>query len=108
MMTREEAKELLNGCERHELRDHAFGDAEIFWENKGEVVAEGYFGASFAEVWIKSTGVRFTNDFAWDMRKCGELGETSRNDETGPDTYIEGQIMRGLTLEGVREELTGN
>jgi hypothetical protein len=47
----------------------------------------------------------FRGKDAAEVRNCGKL-QVERNDETGPDEYIEGQTMPGLTLEGVRQELT--
>lgn len=103
----EEAKNLLNGAVRHELRDHAFGDAELFWELDGEEVGSGYFGSGHASVTISTEEYHnFEGDDARELRKCGTLGDVERNDETGPNTYSEGTTMPGLTLEGVREELT--
>jgi len=103
----ERAAELLNGCVREELQDHAFGDAEVFWRKNDTLVAEGYFSGPFAEVVFEIGDVKFFADDARKLRNCGTMGAVSRNDSTGPDTYSEGEIMSGLTLEGVRKELTG-
>lgn len=109
-MNLDEAKEFLNQCERSELRDHAFGDAEVYWSLNGEEVATGYFGSSgTGGVSILHNGVttNFEKDEAQQLRNCGALTNTTRNDETGPDEYQEGVTMPALTLEGVRRELTG-
>lgn len=106
-MDLQEAKELLNGCVRSELQDHAFGDAEVFWSKDGEAVAGGYFGGGHADVYAKNGSWNFNNDDARVLRRCGISGHVERNDETGPDTYSEGTIMPGLTKEAVRKELTG-
>lgn len=108
----EEAKKLLNSCTRSECRDHAFGDREIFWcDAHGRHVAEGYNSS----VWIYSdveTQETFDFDFsekeARQLLSCGTVGTIDRNDTTGPDDYVEGRTMSGLTIEGVRKELTGN
>ena len=52
------------------------------------------------------SATEFSGAEASELRKCGRLS-TSRNDSTGPDRYAEGSCMPGLTLEGVRRELTG-
>lgn len=106
-MELEEAKTLLDGCDRVELRDHAFGDKEVFWDKNGVDIAEGYAGSSMVSVTMEE-GTSFTNDDARALMSCGTLGTVCRNDETGPAMFVEGQIMPGLTLEGVRQELEGN
>jgi hypothetical protein len=108
-MILDEAKELLNRCERYELRDHAFGDTEIDWIIRGakDPVAWGYFGAAGASVTIcvGEKAYDFVREDAQALRKCGNE-HISRNDETGPETYTEGVIMPGLTPNGVLRELT--
>jgi hypothetical protein len=103
-MTLDEAKRILNECVRSELRDHAFGDAEVYWEDDGEEVAFGYFGQTSS---VGGDGWSFEGREADELRKCGRTGLIERNDETGPSMYQEGKCMPSLTLEGVREELTG-
>lgn len=101
-----EAKSILDGCTRHELRDHAFGDMEVTWMKGETVIADGYFGSSMASVTIgDDPTASFSNDDAHALKSAGTLGEVGRNDETGPSEYVEGQTMPGLTLEGVRDEL---
>lgn len=100
----DEMKELLNGCTRTELRDHAFGDAEVSWWKDGKEVASGHFSSSHNSVMIGHIPVQGTT--ARELRYCGIEGHIERNDETGPDEYFEGTIMPGLTLSGVLEELT--
>lgn len=111
----EYAKTLLRGCVRAELRDHAFGDAEVFWidEHKREV-ATGYFGGDDSSVTVNDledetgqTFYFFKGEDARALRECGTEGPISRNDETGPDEFIEGAVMPGLTKEAVFRELTG-
>lgn len=107
-----EAKELLSACIREELRDHAFGNAEVSWQKGDKQIAGGYFGAGNATIWISSeddpsvTLGSFEGDKARELRQCGTEGRIERDDETGPDIYVEGAIMPGLTLEGVRKEIT--
>lgn len=116
-MNLEEAKTFLEDTSRHELRDHAFGDMEVTWlkgslKKDGDVlkeIAHGYSGSSMVSVTIitEDGTVSFSDDDARSLMSCGTLGTVGRNDETGPDEFVEGKIMPGLTLEGVREELTG-
>lgn len=98
------AKLVLNDCERQELRDHAFGDVEVYWFMQGHEIAGGYFGRGRYEVWLtpKST---FNGNDALELRKCGKEGIVARNDETGPDEFELGKVMPGLDREGVRQEL---
>lgn len=105
-MNLEEAKKLLDGAKRCELRDHAFGDMEVFWTVDGEGVADGYFSCSTRSVSILG-GPTFTDDDADALQDCGTLDEVWRNDNTGPETFQAGVTMPGLTKEGVFEELTG-
>lgn len=101
------AKEVLNTCERRELRDHAFGDSEVFWVLDGKKIADGYFGKSSAYVTINSDpSVKFENEEARQLQECGTLAKIDRNDTTGPEEYAEGVVMPGLTKEGVLDELT--
>lgn len=95
---------LLNTCVRSELRDHAFGDAEVSWTKDGKEIAGGYFGRD-ASVWIND-GPSFKDDEARQLRRCGSEGHVERNDETGPESYSEGNILPGLTKEAVFKELT--
>lgn len=109
-MNLEEAKTLLGGATRHELRDHAFGDTEVYWVKGGKEIACGYFGGGQDSVSIfkpAEDAASFDGEEARALRECGTLGEIGRNDETGPNEFIEGQTVPALTLEGVREELTG-
>lgn len=108
-MELEEAKKLLDGAKRHELKDHAFGDVEVYWV-KGKEIACGYFNGGPADSVsvFKPTedATTFDGDDARALRQCGTLGEVSRNDSSGPDAFVEGQTLPGLTRAGVREELT--
>jgi hypothetical protein len=109
-MNLEEAKNLLRTAVKHELRDHAFGDCEVTWfVGENEVVASGYFGSGTPSVSIQVPGnsLTFHGDFALELRNCFASEQTSRNDSTGPDDFVVGRTMPGLTLEGVRKELTG-
>ncbi len=104
-MTLDEAKALLATCERDELRDHAFGDCEVYWMKGETEIASGYFGGEDAEVHIGETV--FIGVAAGELRTLGMRGFVERNDSTGPDTYQEGECQPGLTLEGVQKELEG-
>lgn len=116
-MTFEQAQELLRTAVKSELRDHAFGDCEIVWfvddehsdiEGAQKDIASGYFGSGEALVSIESPHEErgsFKGAEAHELRKCFSKEITDRNDSTGPDTFVEGQVMEGLTLEGVKKEL---
>ena len=99
-----EAKGILDACERTELRDHAFGDRVISWTKRGYEVAYGYSGSSGCGVHIVGDS-SFEGDEAKDLVNCGTLVHTQRNDSTGPEDYVEGRIMPGLTRESVKQEL---
>jgi hypothetical protein len=105
-MNFEEAKELLSTSVRWELRDHAFGDTEFGWQIGGEEIGNGYAGGGRCTVTVGGTS--FADDAARELRNCGVLGEVHRNDETGPDTYAEGQVMDGLSQADVLAELTAD
>jgi hypothetical protein len=114
-----DARQRLTGTVRHELRDHAFGDREVTWVRHTNdvstgfqtiVIATGYFGGGTASVSIvdhisQQPSITFEGDDARSLLDCGEL-KVERNDETGPDTFQEGEIMPGLTKEGVLKEIT--
>jgi hypothetical protein len=87
--TYEQALNLLGLCERGELRDHAFGDREVFWIRNGVEVAGGYFGGGNADVWINEEfgGGSFKGNEARELAARGSNVKIERNDETGPDTY---------------------
>jgi len=71
-------------------------------------VADGYSGSHSTFCFddqVDST--QFTQDEIHELFQCGTLGRVKRNDETGPDTYTEGECMPGLTLAGVYDELVG-
>lgn len=114
-MTLDEAKAVLSTCTREELRDHAFGDCEVYWIREGapalvdgDEVASGYFGSDERIVSV-SDGLfheTFRGDDADALRSCGTRGRVERNDSTGPDEYHEGDCLPGLTSEGVLDELT--
>lgn len=99
------ARFILNLCDRSELRDHAFGDVEVFWAKNGKEIASGYFGGGHAEVYMTPT-TKFTEDDARSLRDCGVLQHVERNDETGPDEFTLGAIMPGLTKGAVLDEIT--
>ncbi len=84
-MTFEEAKALLSLCERNELRDHAFGDAEVYWDQGDKNIAEGYFGREIEEVRV--AGTNFTGKEARELRRVGKTGKIERNDAGGSTTW---------------------
>ncbi len=104
-MTFEEAKALLSQSVRDELRDHAFGDREIYWTTVGgEDVASGYCGEGISSVTVGDS--YFIGEQAVELIRLGHTGKIERNDSTGPDEYQDGQVMPGLTPRGVADELT--
>jgi hypothetical protein len=112
ILTFEEVKKILNECHRNELRDHAFGDREIYWWHpKLGNIAEGYSGRSVCFSMNDENGTEvqfdrvFTDSEIESLFKLGTMGKISRNDSTGPDTYTEGTVMPGLTLNGILNEL---
>lgn len=113
IMNLEEAKKLLEDSTRSELRDHAFGDREVFWEKDGQTIATGYFGGGQGSVSfdvgdeIPDDTTSFDGEEARELSSLGKLGEIGRNDETGPDTFTEGDVMPGLSTGDVFHELTG-
>lgn len=110
-LTLEQAKTLLNSCDRYELRDHAFGDVEVSWTKDDKDVASGYDGASSTSVYFhdgacdEPTNVVFRDQEAIELLKCGTLRKVERNDSTGPDEFTKGECMPGLTPSGVLDEL---
>jgi hypothetical protein len=87
--TFEKAKALLKTCHRGELRDHAFGDREVFWMQGETEVASGYFGGTTQEVYIHEEfgGGSFQDHEALELAEQGSDVIITRNDETGPDYY---------------------
>lgn len=106
-MELQEAKDILGGCVRSENRDHAFGDCEVFWTKNGLLIAEGYFGGGDASVRIDEPEGSFKGEQAHALRAFGTTGLISRNDETGPDEFVLGEVMPGLSKGDVFHELTG-
>lgn len=98
------ARIILDDCIREELRDHAFGDVEVYWFKDGKEIATGYFGSQNSEVALSAKS-HFRGNEARVLRECGTLGAVSRNDETGPEEFVLGETMPGLTLEDVRDEV---
>lgn len=108
-MELDEAKTILNDLERWECRDHAFGDMELGWTDAtGGEVAGGYVGGGEASVYFSEPFEgSFKGEEARELIKCGKTVNVSRNDSTGPDEFVEGQVMPGLSKGDVFHELTG-
>ena len=77
----DDAKRLLSQCVRDELRDQAFGDAEVYWRKNDVEIATGYFGNSGSSV--GGPGWSLEGDPARALRFCGEAGLIERNDAQG-------------------------
>lgn len=99
-----EAMELLDECKRSELRDHAFGDVEIYWTKDGEEIAYGYFSGSVQSVF--SDHFSFKGEEAKELRSAGVEQSIERNDETGPDEFVQGQTMPSLMKRNIFDEIT--
>lgn len=99
-MNFDEAKFILERAERHELRDHAFGDMEVFWRKDEKIVATGYFGVSSRRINMMNGGI-FSGDEAMILKECGNLAGVDRNDTTGPEDFEIGRVMPEI-----KEELT--
>lgn len=85
-MTFDLAKAILAESIRDELRDHAFGDKEIYWRNSyGHQVATGYIGSSGAECGMAGFDISFSEAEARELAKLGTLGQVERNDSMGDD-----------------------
>jgi hypothetical protein len=106
----EMVNEILSKCMREELRDHAFGDAEVSWMYAGKQAAYGYFSSSSSHITLTcpdgEESATLRGEEARRFRYCGIEGTIERNDETGPEEYSEGTCMPALTHKGVLEELT--
>lgn len=89
-MTYAEAYKLLCEASRHEVRDHVFGDREVYWKLGELEIADGYFGGGSAEVHItyEEDGTSFRGEDARQLVECGREVHISRNDTTGPDHYV--------------------
>lgn len=94
-LTLDEARNILEGANRWELRDHAFGDREIGWDlPNGVTVAEGYIGHHSYISFASGTKVddlnltdriKFEGEDARALAYCGTLTQVSRNDSGGGD-----------------------
>jgi hypothetical protein len=73
-------RDLLTGCVRSELHDHAFGDAEIHWLRDDEIVAEGYRGASGMSVSVLEPHSEWDGQLAAPLLRLGKQGLIERND----------------------------
>ncbi len=100
---------VLNLCDRFELHNHAFGDTEITWQYEGLQIGGGFFNDRQQYVWVRMKNFigNFLSEDADRLRRCGTLVKVSRNESVGPATYMEGLVMRGLSNDDVKEELTG-
>lgn len=75
------AAKILSESIRDELRDHAFGDKEIYWRNNyGHLVATGYVGPRRADCGMAGFDVSFSEKEARELVRLGTLGNVERND----------------------------
>ena len=75
------AAKILSESIRDELRDHAFGDKEIYWRNNyGHMVATGYVGPRRVECGMAGFDVSFSEEEARHLARLGTLGNVERND----------------------------
>lgn len=85
-MTYDRAVEVLTAASRDELRDHAFGDKELYWNNTyGHLVATGYSGRDAVEIGMAGFNVVFTDEQTRHLVTLGKLGKIERNDSMGDD-----------------------
>lgn len=85
-MTFDLAKEILIKSIRDELRDHTFGDKELYWRNKfGHLIATGYISSSDSDCGMAGFDVIFTGSEARELAKLGTLGQVERNDSMDDD-----------------------
>ncbi len=91
-VTFEEAKVILSKLVRQELRDHTFGDEEIYWHNKdsNEIIATGYSNGKVTEVCVNNNS--FDGKQAEELIKLGQEVNIERNDTTGPDEFKLGEL----------------
>lgn len=109
------AKQLLGSCVKYENRDHAFGDMEVEWYDGENHVGSGYFGGGQASVTVNDlttnneleVSTTFKDVQARVLLGCFASAHVERNDETGPEEFVQDKVMPALTLDGVRKELTG-
>ncbi|MNI79753.1 hypothetical protein D3C73_1362310 [compost metagenome] len=74
---------MLTPCNRLELRDHAFGDKEVYFETTdGKTVAEGYAGREYT---LSIGEVEFTGAEARQLLALGNLTKVDRNDSGADD-----------------------
>jgi hypothetical protein len=80
-MTFDLAKAILAESIRDELRDHAFGDKELYWRNKyGHLIATGYYGRDSTDCAMAGFDVHFDGVEARELVGLGTLGDVERND----------------------------
>lgn len=103
-MNFDEAKFLLEGCERRELRDHAFGDMEVSWYKGRKIMAEGYYGGAIPKIHVLND-ISFEGDEALQLMECGKLVQAERNDTTGPDHFQLNSVRPDLTKEAVHKNI---
>jgi hypothetical protein len=76
-----DALDLARLWTRQEVKDHAFGDAEVaFFDLNGNKVAVGYFSSKTQEVWVKSGNRTFVRLDACALRDAAKLTAIHRND----------------------------
>jgi hypothetical protein len=111
IMDLNEAIKILSEAKRYELRDNSFGDREVSWTKNTRLVATGYFGdktqtVSLIDHITQQPLATFEGEIAKSLVVLGTDVTIERNDETGPDEFVEGHIEPGLTKEAVLEEIT--
>lgn len=84
-ITFDQAKELLSTSNRSELRDHAFGDREVYFEDaQGNEIAAGYYAMTCCDVEFND-GTCFSGEEARILIKMGKLINVERNDSQDDD-----------------------
>lgn len=92
VMSFEEARSILDGCDRNELRDRTFGDTEYtFVDDEGNIVADGYSGPG--SITVDIDGAVFTDGEAEALLSCGTRGIIEMNDaDDDNDDYVDDEI----------------
>jgi hypothetical protein len=71
-LTLDEARGLLEGCERQQLGDRETRAFEVYWSKGGQEVASGWFDGLKDSVWFAAAQCNFDGDDARALRYTGK------------------------------------